>query len=110
MGEEKKKSEEKEQGCDNNEQKKKDSIDETTHMMPLIETLWNYSVIDIESTLRSACHKLDKDSSVSAKVRETRARGLYEMGKIFDAKGVSAQEGLKVFQEQMKEGIEMSKN
>lgn len=104
-----KKMEEQKDNNGNDEEKKQD-IDETKPMMGMIETLWNYSVIDVEGTIRSACHKLDKDCSVSAKVRETRAKGLLEMGKIFMNRGVDAEEGLKAFEKQMKEGIEMSKN
>merc|ERR1719148_256925 len=76
----------------------------------MIETLWNVSVLDIESTLRRACHKLDKDASVSAEVRVSRAKGLWQMGRIFEEKGVSAEEGLAAFEKQMMEGMEVAQN
>merc|ERR1712157_368817 len=86
---------------DGDDEEKK--LDDTKPMMGMIETLWNYTVIDVEETLRSVCHKLDKDSSVSSEVREQRAKGLYELGKIFDAKGVDKSVGLAEFEKQMKE-------
>lgn len=98
---------------DGAEEKKKDEVEEMVDRMPvigMIETLWNLSVIDIEGTLRSACHKLDKDSSVSKEVRVQRARGLLEMGKIFDAKGVEAEEGLKEIGSQLMAEMEVSRN
>ena len=75
-----------------------------------LETLWNMSVIDIEGTLRKACHKLDKDSSVSKEHRVQRAKGLYELGMIFDAKGVEAEEGLKEIGNQLEQEMQFSKN
>ena len=91
---------------ENDEEQKGDG---TQPMIGMIETLWNLSVIDIEGTLRSACHKLDKDCSVSKEQRVERAKALYEIGTIFDAKGVEAEEGLKAIGDQLKQEMEASK-
>ncbi|GBG28648.1 DnaJ family protein [Hondaea fermentalgiana] len=77
--------------------------------MGMIETLWNMSVLDIESTLRKACRKIFKDASVKLEVRILRARGLEIMGRIFQASGISAEEGLGAFQAQMKEQMDAAK-
>ena len=94
---------------DENEEKKEE-LDETAPLMGMIEMAFIYTTIDVESTLRKVCHKIDKDASVDMKQREKRAKALYELGKIFDAKGVDKSVGLSEFEKQMKEGIEMSKN
>lgn len=60
----------------------------------LVETLWSYTVVDVESTLRSVCIKVLKDSSVPKEVREKRAEGLLIMGEIFAQKGQSEEKAL----------------
>ncbi len=87
-----------------------DVDDATESVMGMVETAWNFSIIDIENTLRKVCRKLAKDASVSAEVRYERARGLELMGQIFQAKGVTSEEGLESLSKKMKESIEESKN
>ena len=59
-----------------------------------METLWSFTVVDVESTLRSVCTKVLKDSSVSFEDRVKRGEGLLLMGQIFQESGVSAEAGL----------------
>lgn len=49
----------------------------------VLETLWNYTVVDVEATLRQVCFKLFKDSSISHEVRTKRAEGLILTAQIF---------------------------
>jgi len=93
---------------DETEEKKEDVAVEP--IMGMIEMAFMYTTIDVENTLRKVCHKINKDASVDMKQRDERAKGLYELGKIFDAAGVEKSVGLLDFEKQMKEGIEMSKN
>jgi hypothetical protein len=60
----------------------------------LMETLWNYTVVDVESTLRSVCTKVLKDCSVSLEDRIKRAEGLIIIGQVFQSFGRSAEDGL----------------
>jgi len=75
----------------------------------MIETLWNISVIDVESTLRKVCRKLYKDSSVSAETRLARAKALEIMGKKFKEKGLSAEEGLGAFSKKMMDDMNLAR-
>ena len=53
-------------------------------VMPhILETLWNVSALDIESTLRSVCDKVCHDKSVKKLVRKKRCEALSVLGKIF---------------------------
>ena len=53
-------------------------------VMPhILETLWNVSALDIESTLRSVCDKVCHDKSVKGVVRKKRCEALSVLGKIF---------------------------
>lgn len=53
-------------------------------VMPhILETLWNVSALDIESTLRSVCDKVCHDKSVKRVVRKKRCEALSVLGKIF---------------------------
>ena len=63
----------------------------------MIETLWNLSVIDTESTLRKVCFKVLHDCSVDNDVRRKRAEGLSIMGSLFQSSGASVSEGLSSF-------------
>ena len=55
-------------------------------VMPhILETLWNVSALDIESTLRSVCDKVCHDKSVKKLVRKKRCEALSVLGKIFQA-------------------------
>ncbi|KAI8899650.1 X-domain of DnaJ-containing-domain-containing protein [Globomyces pollinis-pini] len=51
----------------------------------LAETLWNFTVVDVESTLRQVCIKVLKDFSVPYEDRVRRAEGMYLMGQIFQS-------------------------
>uniref|UniRef100_A0A7S2SMW4 J domain-containing protein n=1 Tax=Mucochytrium quahogii TaxID=96639 RepID=A0A7S2SMW4_9STRA len=75
----------------------------------MIETLWNLSVIDVESTLRKVCRKLFRDASVSTEMRVERAKALFLMGEIFQSKGLSAEEGIGAFTDQLKEQMQAAK-
>jgi len=75
----------------------------------MLETLWNISVIDVESTLRKVCRKLFKDASVTSQEHFERARGLELVGRVFQAKGISAEEGLGAFSAQIKEQMDAAK-
>ncbi|ETV98080.1 hypothetical protein H310_09364 [Aphanomyces invadans] len=61
----------------------------------ILETAWNFTVMDVEATLRSVCFKLFKDASVSAAQRVKRAEGLAILGEIFLASSQTAEAGLK---------------
>lgn len=52
-------------------------------MMSFLEVMWRISVVDIESTLRSACHKVLYDNGVDFKQRMQRARNLVVLGEAF---------------------------
>lgn len=68
-------------------------------MMAVIEMMWRVSVVDIESTLRTACHKVLYDHSVDATVRLKRAQAMRIVGEVFKAE--NSQKGS--WQEQMME-------
>ncbi len=99
-----------ENGDGGGSEEKKEDLPGADAMMGMIETMWNLSVIDIEGTLRKACHKIDKDSSVSKEQRVLRAKALCELGRIFDAKGVEAKQGLKAIGEQLAEQAGIARN
>ncbi|RHY77618.1 hypothetical protein DYB38_003868 [Aphanomyces astaci] len=61
----------------------------------ILETAWNFTVMDVEATLRSVCFKLFKDASVSAAQRIKRAEGLAIIGEIFLASSQTSEAGLK---------------
>mmetsp|Transcript_12852 Transcript_12852/g.15364 ORF Transcript_12852/g.15364 Transcript_12852/m.15364 type:complete len:114 (+) Transcript_12852:1637-1978(+) len=52
-------------------------------MVQMLEALWHISVLDIESTLRNATHKLLHDKSVDSNVITKRATALTIIGKVF---------------------------
>lgn len=84
------------------EKKRKDlGVAETDAAQPdqksisgLMETLWNYTVVDIEHTLRSVCIKVLKDSSISLEDRMKRGDGLLMLGQVFLKFGQTADVGL----------------
>lgn len=67
-------------------------------MMSFLEVMWRISVVDVESTLRSACHKVLYDHSVAFERRIDRARALIVLGTEFlkrkDAHPLTWQESL----------------
>jgi X-domain of DnaJ-containing len=60
----------------------------------MLETLWNYTVVDVESTLREVCFKLLKDSSVPIETRVKRAQGLLLISQIFMESAQTSDKGL----------------
>uniref|UniRef100_A0A7S4MHI9 DNAJ-containing protein X-domain domain-containing protein n=1 Tax=Prymnesium polylepis TaxID=72548 RepID=A0A7S4MHI9_9EUKA len=51
----------------------------------MAETIWRFSLQDIEATLRQVCNRVLSDSA--ADVRTKRARGLVVMGRVFRSYG-----------------------
>ena len=68
-------------------------------MLAMFEMMWRLSVVDIESTLRSACHKVLYDHSVDVSERLKRAQAMRIVGEVFKAE--KSQKG--TWQEQMME-------
>mmetsp|Transcript_20468 Transcript_20468/g.24804 ORF Transcript_20468/g.24804 Transcript_20468/m.24804 type:complete len:144 (-) Transcript_20468:187-618(-) len=87
------------------DEKKKKEEREMESFLVMVDAIWNYSVLDVESTLRHVCQKVLFDNSVSVEARAKRAEGLYVMGKIFKEKGKSAKEGLSAFKDQFRAQI-----
>jgi len=56
---------------------------QATFMVKMLEALWHMSVLDIEATLRQACHKLLHDKSVGKEVIAQRAAALVIVGQEF---------------------------
>merc|ERR1711998_610230 len=52
-------------------------------MLDFMTALWKMSVIDIEWTLRQACHKVLHDKSVSKEAITARATAMAAVGKLF---------------------------
>ena len=57
----------------------------TKTMLLMAETIWRFSLQDIEATLRQVCNRVLSDSQ--ADVRTKRARGLIVMGRVFRSYG-----------------------
>jgi hypothetical protein len=70
-------------------------------MGAIIETMWHVSVVDIEATLRSACHKVFKDSGVSADVRNARAEALLILAEAYGEFSQTHESGLAAFRVQL---------
>ncbi|KAJ3027508.1 UNVERIFIED_CONTAM: hypothetical protein HDU68_003696 [Siphonaria sp. JEL0065] len=68
----------------------------------IVETMWNITVLDVESTLRKVCFKVLKDSSVSKEERVKRAEGLLIMGQVFQQHSVPFTKGLEEMTSKMK--------
>ena len=66
-------------------------------MASIIETMWHMSVLDIESTLRSSCNKIFKDSGVPMEQRLARAEALCILAAIFDEFSQTHETGLAAF-------------
>jgi hypothetical protein len=68
-----------------------------------LETLWNVSALDIESTIRAACFKVLHDVSASAETRRLRAEALAILGRVFqEAKGPEGADAMKQVEEAMR--------
>jgi hypothetical protein len=63
----------------------------------IMETLWNYTVVDVEFTLRNVCLKVLKDCSVSHENRVERAEALLLVGHKFQEFAQTAEAGLNEF-------------
>merc|ERR1711924_525627 len=70
-------------------------------MLAMFEMMWRLSVVDIESTLRSACHKVLYDHSVDVSERLKRAQAMRIVGEVFKAE--KSQKG--TWREQMMEPL-----
>uniref|UniRef100_A0A7S3K2U7 J domain-containing protein n=1 Tax=Aureoumbra lagunensis TaxID=44058 RepID=A0A7S3K2U7_9STRA len=55
-------------------------------MLSFLEVMWRITVVDVESTLRGACHKLLYDHSVDLDTRLRRAKGLIILGEVFSSR------------------------
>ena len=53
----------------------------------MIDIAFHMTVMDVETTLRSAIKKLFKDKAIDKAARQDRARGLLMMGKIYVSHG-----------------------
>ncbi|KAJ3228603.1 hypothetical protein HDU81_006045 [Chytriomyces hyalinus] len=71
----------------------------------LVETMWNITVLDVESTLRKVCFKVLKDSSVPAEIRSQRAEGMRMMGQVFHSHSKPFADGLLEVTEKMKMAV-----
>ncbi|KAI8612476.1 X-domain of DnaJ-containing-domain-containing protein [Chytriomyces sp. MP71] len=71
----------------------------------LVETMWNITVLDVESTLRKVCFKVLKDSSVSSDERTKRAEGMLMMGQVFSKKAIPFSAGLTEVTQMMKQQV-----
>ena len=68
-----------------------------------LETLWNVSALDIESTIRATCFKVLHDVSASAETRRLRAEALAILGTVFqEAKGPEGADAMKQVEEAMR--------
>lgn len=61
-------------------------------MLSFLEVMWRITVVDVEATLRSACHKILYDTGVTFDKRIERAEKLVSLGGIFLAKKARHQE------------------
>jgi antitoxin component of RelBE/YafQ-DinJ toxin-antitoxin module len=78
-------------------------------MGSVIDGMWHVTVLDVEATVRLACKKVFKDNGVPFAQREQRAETLLAVAKIFKAKSLSAEAGLKAFKlELQKQMVEAS--
>ena len=68
----------------------------------VLETLWNYTVVDVEGTLRSVCLKVLKDASVPFDERVKRAEGLLVMAEVFQSSAQTVEVGLNELENQLK--------
>jgi hypothetical protein len=77
-----------EQDSEDDEEHKEEKKDEAGKHLDesfpvILQTIWDFSSIDIEGTVRRVCNKLLKDSSVPWQIRFRRAVALRRLGRIF---------------------------
>merc|ERR1712083_251266 len=66
------------------DEEKKMAAQKMEESLPVfLQTVWDCSVMDIESTLRHICDKALKDISVPWQIRHRRARALLRLGRVF---------------------------
>mmetsp|Transcript_59018 Transcript_59018/g.111184 ORF Transcript_59018/g.111184 Transcript_59018/m.111184 type:complete len:946 (+) Transcript_59018:59-2896(+) len=70
------------------EEKKEEAVRETMSSLEdslpvFLQTIWDLSAIDIESTLKHVCSKVLKDISVPWQIRYRRALALLRLGRVF---------------------------
>ena len=53
--------------------------------LSMLEVMWRLTVVDVETTLRAACHKVLNDHGAPRETRLARARGLAIVGRAFRA-------------------------
>eukprot|EP00924_Labyrinthula_sp_SR-Ha-C_P013941 maker-scaffold_5-snap-gene-18.60-mRNA-1 protein AED:0.01 eAED:0.01 QI:233/1/1/1/1/1/2/329/579 len=75
-------------------------------LLVMVDAMWRYSVIDIESTLKRSARKALHDSSVSRKTRIRRAEALRYMGAYFKAQGEHGEAGLGEVKEKIRDNVQ----
>ncbi|KAJ8603224.1 hypothetical protein CTAYLR_003850 [Chrysophaeum taylorii] len=70
----------------NDDMKKVAEKKQNDAMLSFLEVMWRISVVDVEATLRAACHKVLYDHSVSPEARIDRAHALIRLGTAFLAR------------------------
>lgn len=68
----------------------------------MIDVAWNITVLDIESTLRTAISKIFRDRSVDEKGKKQRAKALLKLSKIYEQYGEESDKGLEEMKEMIK--------
>merc|ERR1719476_189434 len=75
------------EGSDDKEKKEKaqrETISSLEDSLPVfLQTIWDVSAVDIESTLRQVCDKVLKDVSVPWQIRHRRAIAMLRLSRIF---------------------------
>jgi curved DNA-binding protein CbpA len=83
-------------------------MEQDKDMLPLfLETVWNVSLIDIESTIKGVCQKVLADMSQGPEVRQRRMEALQTLGNILMA-AKSQSEDAKDFMKVMEEAVRMA--
>merc|ERR1712050_300912 len=68
----------------NKEEAAKQTMTSLEDSLPVfLQTIWDISALDIESTLKSVCDKTLKDISVPWQIRHRRAIALLRLGRVF---------------------------
>lgn len=85
--------------------KVKNAMREATRRM--CRVAWHLSILDIDNTLTKVCARVIHDVSVSKEVREARVAALGLLGDEFMGKGRDEMAGLKAFEDQFVEQLDM---
>lgn len=76
--------EESEQSKEKKEQVAKETMTSLEDSLPVfLQTIWDISAVDIESTLRRVCDKVLKDVSVPWQIRHRRAAAMVRLARVF---------------------------